>query len=134
MIRYTVDEALVDALRADDLAPFFDGWPTPPSLERRLAALAGAAHVALAFDGDRLIGFATTLSDGALMSSISLLEVLPPWRRRGVGAELVRLVVDADGDRYGVDVVCDDDVAGFYARLGFRPVRGMVLRRRGSLP
>jgi GNAT superfamily N-acetyltransferase len=134
MVGYTVDGAMGAALRPHDLAPFFDGWPTPPSLERRLAALAGASIVALAYDDDRLVGFATLLSDGALMSSLSLLEVIPPWRGRGVGAALVRLVVQAGGDRYGVDVVCDDDVAGFYERLGFQPVRGMVLRRPASLP
>ena len=134
MVRYTVDEAVVAALRPHDLAPFFDGWPTPPSPERRLAALTGATRVALAYDGDRLVGFATLLSDGALMSSLSLLEVIAPWRGRGVGAELVRTIMEAGGNRYGVDVVCDDDVAGFYERLGFQHVQGMVLRRPASLP
>lgn len=36
-------------------------------------------------------------------------------------------------DRYGVDQCCDDDVVGFYERLGFVRVNGMVRRRPEAL-
>lgn len=134
MIRYADDAASVAALTAADLSPFFEGWPVPPSSDRRFAALRGADHVALAFDGGRLVGFATALSDGALMSSLALLEVVPSHRGRGIGSELVRRIGEATRGRYGLDVVCDDDVAGFYERVGFRRVAGMVVRRPDALP
>ena len=60
MIAYRLDAS---GIERQDLAPFFEGWPTPPSLERRLTAVRGADHAAFAFDGDRLVGFATALSD-----------------------------------------------------------------------
>ena len=106
----------------------------PPSPDRRLATLRGADHVVLAFDDERLVGFATALSDGVLMSSPSLLEVVSGHRGRGIGTELVRLIRVAVAGIYGLDAVCDGDVAGFYVRAGFLPVEGMVLRNHDALP
>jgi GNAT superfamily N-acetyltransferase len=122
------------AIEAEDLVPFFEGWPTPPSLDRRLSALRGADHVVLAYDDDRVVGFATALTDGALMASIALLEVVPSHRRRGIGSELVR-TLQARLDRlYGLDLCCDEDVVAFYEHLGFSRVVGMVGRAPDRLP
>ncbi|HVV19995.1 MAG TPA: GNAT family N-acetyltransferase [Pseudonocardiaceae bacterium] len=125
MIRYSTEPA---GLTESDLAGFFVGWPRPPA--DRVAVLRGADHVVLAYDGDRLVGFVTALSDGVLMAYLPLLEVLPEYQRSGVGTELVNRVLAEIGDVYGVDVCCDDDVVPYYERFGFQRVNGMVLRRR----
>lgn len=131
MITYRLDASGVER---QDLAPFFEGWPTPPSLDRRLAAVRGADHVAIAFDGDRLVGFATALSDGALMAYLSLLEVIASHRRRGIGTGLVRALEREIGDLYGLDLCCDEEVVPFYERQGFSRVAGMVRRSPQALP
>jgi ribosomal protein S18 acetylase RimI-like enzyme len=117
---------------SDDLRPFFEGWATRPRPDRIIAALRGADEVAFAWDGDRLVGLATAISDGALFAYLPLLEVLPDRRDEGIGTRLVRDLVGRFADRYGVDLCCDDDVVGFYERLGFARVNGMVLRRPGT--
>jgi GNAT superfamily N-acetyltransferase len=131
VITYRLDASGVER---QDLAPFFEGWPTPPSLDRRLAAVRGADHVAIAFDGDRLVGFATALSDGALMAYLSLLEVIASHRRRGIGTGLVRALEREIGDLYGLDLCCDEEVVPFYERQGFSRVAGMVRRSPQALP
>jgi GNAT superfamily N-acetyltransferase len=131
VITYRLDASGVER---QDLAPFFEGWPTPPSLDRRLAAVRGADHVAIAFDGDRLVGFATALSDGALMACLSLLEVIASHRRRGIGTGLVRALEREIGDLYGLDLCCDEEVVPFYERQGFSRVAGMVRRSPQALP
>jgi GNAT superfamily N-acetyltransferase len=131
VITYRLDAS---GIEPEDLAPFFEGWPTPPSLDRRLAALRGADHVAIAFDGDRLVGFATALSDGALMAYLSLLEVIASHRRRGIGTALVGALEREIGDLYGLDLCCDEDVVPFYERRGFSRVAGMVRRSPHALP
>ena len=131
MIAYRLDAS---GIERQDLAPFFEGWPTPPSLERRLTAVRGADHAAFAFDGDRLVGFATALSDGALMAYLSLLEVIASHRRRGIGTGLVRALERDIGGLYGLDLCCDEEVVPFYERQGFSRVAGMVRRSPHALP
>jgi GNAT superfamily N-acetyltransferase len=108
--------------------------PVPPSLDRRLAAVRGGDHAALAFDGDRLVGFATTVTEGALIAHAALLEVIPSHRGRGIGTRLVRMLVERIGTRYGVDLCCGEDLVPFYERLWFERVAGMVRRWPQALP
>lgn len=123
----------VAGLTGADVEPFFEGWPQPPSTGRMLEALHGAAHVALAWEGDRLVGFATALTDGALFASVPLVEVVADRRGEGIGSSLIRSLLDRFPDLYGVDLCCDDDVVPFYERLGFTRVNGMVVRRPEAL-
>ena len=118
----------VEGLRPDQLDGFFVGWPSPPSPERHLALLRGSTHSVVALDGDRVVGFVTVLSDGVLMASIPLLEVLPGHQGRGIGRELVEVAVSLVGELYQVQLCCDDDGRPFYEKLGFLRVNGMVRR------
>ena len=63
----------------------------------------------LALDGDAVVGFVTAASDGVLSAFIPLLEVLPAYRDRGIGAELVRRLLGQLDDLYMVDLCCDAD-------------------------
>jgi ribosomal protein S18 acetylase RimI-like enzyme len=107
---------------------FFEGWPTRPSSGQHLALLGQSAHVALALDAGRVVGFATALSDGVLSAYIPLLEVLPDYRKQGIGSELIRVLLGAVDGLYMVDVTCDEAVFPFYERLGFRRACGAVMR------
>jgi GNAT superfamily N-acetyltransferase len=127
MIRYS---GVPDDLRPDQLDGFFVGWPSPPSRPDHVELLKRAHHAVLAFDGDKVVGFVTALSDGVFSAYLPLLEVLPTYQWQGIGAALVRRVLNQIGAVYSVDVVCDDDVVPFYDRLGFQQVKGMVFRPR----
>jgi ribosomal protein S18 acetylase RimI-like enzyme len=113
---------------------FFADWPVRPSSERHLELLRGSYAVELAMDDGKVIGFATATSDGVLSAYIPLLEVLPEYRGRGIGSELMRrLLLRLDG-LYMVDLSCDSGVEAFYERFGFRVLdRAMGLRRRERL-
>src|SRR5262249_47495895 len=103
--------------------------------ECRLDLLLGSDLASLAFDGSKLVGFATAVSDGVLAAYIPFLEVLPSHQGRGIGTELVRRILDRLDDLYMVDVVCDASLEPFYERLGFLKLdRGMGLRRRDRIP
>ncbi|MCP4541140.1 MAG: GNAT family N-acetyltransferase [Chloroflexi bacterium] len=109
---------------------FFEGWPNPPSPQVHLKLLANSDHVVLAVDQelDVVVGFITAISDGVLAAYIPLLEVLPAYRGRGIGKELVRRMLDRLGGLYAIDLMCDSDVQPFYASLGMRPAIGMMIR------
>jgi ribosomal protein S18 acetylase RimI-like enzyme len=131
VIEYVTDAAGVEP---EHLRGFFVGWPTPPSPERHLEILYGSSHVVLAREGLQVVGFVTAISDGVISAYIPLLEVLPEYQGRGIGAELVRrLLAELEG-LYMVDLSCDEDVVGFYERLGLqRWDAGMGVRNRGAL-
>jgi GNAT superfamily N-acetyltransferase len=113
-------------LTLDDLATFFDGWRAAPAPERCLGAITDADACVLAFEGRRLVGFATALTDRSLFAFIPLVEVVASHRGHGIGSELVRRISRAVEPIYGVYLCCDEDTGGFYERLGFDRVVGMV--------
>jgi ribosomal protein S18 acetylase RimI-like enzyme len=121
----------LDGVTAAQLGGFFDGWPNPPTPETHLRILRGSTAVVLAVDAETgcVVGFVTALSDGVLSAYLPLLEVLPAYRRRGIGGELVRRVLVALGDLYMVDVICDVEALPFYRALGLLPATGASVRR-----
>jgi GNAT superfamily N-acetyltransferase len=133
MVEYLDDPSGITADRLR--GGFFEGWPVAPSAERHLAQLQAAEVVILAVDpasGD-VVGFVTAIGDGVLTAFVPLLEVLPAWRGRGIGRELMRRVLDRLGDRYSIDLVCDPELVPFYEALGGVPGTAVMWRnRRGT--
>lgn len=127
MIKYITSP---EGLTADQVRGFFVGWPNPPSPETFLKILGNAAHVVLAVDDEsnRVVGFINAISDGMLCAYIPLLEVLPEYQKRGIGAELVRRMIDQLSHLYMVDLACDPDLVPFYQRFGMH--EGVAMYRR----
>jgi GNAT superfamily N-acetyltransferase len=125
----------LDGVDAEDLAGFFVDWPTPPTTERHLELLRGSEHVVLARDEEtgRIVGFVNVVGDGVLSAFVPLLEVLPAYEGRGIGTELVRRALELVGDRYMVDLLCDEGLVPFYERFGMQRLTGMALRNRSAL-
>ena len=87
----------------------------------------------MAFSDDyRVVGFVTAITDGVSSGYIPYLEVLPEWQGRGIGTELMRRMMAKLGTLYAIDLICDEDVKGFYERLGFSERRGMTIRNYES--
>lgn len=120
-----------DGIAPAQLAGFFVDWPNPPSPETHLRLLAGSDHVVLALDGAMgdVVGFVTALTDGVLSAYIPYLEVLPAYRGRGIGTELMTRILASLGHLYMVDLLCDLDIQPFYSKIGMFPATGMCLRR-----
>ena len=65
-------------------------WPGEYDLERTEAALARTLNIT-AHDGGELVGCLSILSDGCYFGTITGRLVLPEYRRRGIGSQLLRL-------------------------------------------
>jgi ribosomal protein S18 acetylase RimI-like enzyme len=118
----------LDPIATENLKGFFDGWPNPPDPARHLEILQASYKVWLALDDENCVGFINALSDGILHAYIPLLEVLPAYQGRGIGSRLVLQMVRSLEGIYAIDIVCDAQAAGFYNRLGFSQLVGMVKR------
>ncbi len=121
----------VHAIGPEMLDGFFEGWKKPHSPQDHLRILQNSDHVVLAIDTDasRVVGYITALTDGLHSAFISLLEVLPGYRRHGIGSMLVRKMLDKLNGIQTIDLMCDPGMQGFYAQFGMQPSVGMAIRR-----
>jgi GNAT superfamily N-acetyltransferase len=120
-----------DELSAQQLrGGFWVGWPNPPSAETHLRLLRSSAAVVLAQDASTgaIVGFITALSDGVLSAYNPLLEFLPDWQGRGIGGQLVDRMLARLRHLYMIDLLCDPSMQPYYARHGFTPATGMLIR------
>ena len=119
-----------EGIGPNDLQGFFVGWPDRPTPGNHMAILMGSDLVVLALsDKSRVVGFVTAITDGVSCAYIPHLEVLPEWQGRGIGTELMRRVMSKLETIRAIDVICDEEVRGFYERLGFKAWRGMIIRK-----
>ena len=114
-----VDSSLDDIdwvrAKADLAADAFDNGRSPEALRRSFEQ---SRHVAIARDGDRVVGMARLLSDGVCNAYLVDVWTAAPYRRQGVASSLMRLLLDAvPGQHVGLQT---DDAQRFYESLGFR--------------
>lgn len=119
----------LEQIKNKKLHGFFVGWKSPLTPQRHGELLRGSTHFVAAVDGDKVVGFITALSDGVNSSFIPLLEVLPGYQGRGIGSELMRLMLVKLAGITNVDLTCDPDVQPFYERFKMMRSSGMVLRK-----
>lgn len=111
----------LENITPEKLGGFFVGWPKPPSPETHLKILQGSMEIVLAVDEEtgNVVGFINAIGDGVLSAYIPLLEVLPEYKGRGIGKELVKRMMDKLDEFYSIDLTCDEDMVSFYEKQGF---------------
>ena len=124
-MKFSTDSNSLENLIIDG---FFVGWPNPPSNHAFKKILINSQHIVLAIDENRLVGFINAISDKTLSAYIPLLEVLPDYKGKGIGAELVSRMKEELKAYYMVDISCDNEVVPFYEKQGFRKNNSMYLR------
>lgn len=73
-----------------------------------------------AYDGGRLIGTGRVTSDGMATGFLSGLGVHPEYRGRGIGTQMVRLLLQkCEAEGISVELFCAEDMVPFYSRFGF---------------
>ena len=127
MIEYSDSSDLVTK---ENFRGFFENWSIPPSLEKQLEIINNSSEIIIALDTKtkKIVGFINALTDGVMYSFIPLLEVLPNYKNQGIGKELLTRMINKLSDMYAIDLCCDSYVEGFYQKLGFFKVSGMVKR------
>jgi ribosomal protein S18 acetylase RimI-like enzyme len=120
----------LDGISSDMLEGFFVDWPNSPNAQTHLKLLQNSSKVVIALDDhtNQVVGFITAISDGILSAYIPFLEVLPEYKNKGIGKELVKQMLKELDDIYMVDLCCDDDLVPYYEKFGMIKSNGMLVR------
>lgn len=124
-MNYSSEIQIVDKL---ELNGFFVGWPNPPSIETFKKLLKQSYKIVLAYEGEKLVGFITSISDGVLSAYIPLLEVLPEYQGKGIGGELIARMKSELASLYMVDLLCDEELIPYYEKFGMQRTQGVFVR------
>ncbi len=122
----TLDGVDWERAKEDLAADAFDNGRSPAALRRSFEQ---SQHVALAWDGDRVVGMARLLSDGVCNAYLLDVWTASSHRRRGVGRAMVEALCEAvPGQHVGLQT---DDAQAFYESLGFRQQPDFMSRVSG---
>jgi ribosomal protein S18 acetylase RimI-like enzyme len=83
-------------------------------------AMSSYFHIAC-YDGDKLIGYIDTVSNGVTDAYIQDLMVHPDYQSKGIGTNLLNLTIEYLKGKhiYMITVVFEDRLLSFYRRFGF---------------
>jgi GNAT superfamily N-acetyltransferase len=106
------------------------GWDLraaePASLEQ---AIAGSAEFASAWDGERLIGTARSITDGGQNALIATVVVHPAYQGLGIGERMMHLLIDGR-DLVRFSLAAAPGLEPWYRKLGFLPDPHAMFRPR----
>jgi GNAT superfamily N-acetyltransferase len=90
-----------------------------------------STRVIAAYEGDRLVGFCRVISDASSVAWLGDVFVLPEYRGRGIGTELVREAVEDPRFRDIQWYLGTRDAHALYAKFGFEaPNERTMVRSR----
>jgi ribosomal protein S18 acetylase RimI-like enzyme len=123
------DPARVDLEAVHDFLSNHAYWAEgrPREVVERLVK--SADRIVGVYAGDRQVGFARAFTDGTSLVYLADVYVLPEYRGRGVGVELVREMIDHGpyGDLRWI--LHTRDAHELYRRFGFGPPSERVMER-----
>lgn len=101
-------------------------WESGDNPEGLVNAFANSHSVFSAWDGDRLLGLCSVVSDGHMAAYVPYALVRPECQGRGVGSALMRAMAERYGHLKHMTLISYQDKAGFYERCGFTRGDGKV--------
>jgi predicted N-acetyltransferase YhbS len=115
-------DACIDVYRSSTLGQY-----RPVDDREAMGAMLAAANLVVsAWDGERLVGIARSLSDFVFCTYLSDLAVRLEYQRQGIGKELMRRTQKA-GKSATVFLFAAPAAVSYYERIGLTPGSGWVL-------
>jgi ribosomal protein S18 acetylase RimI-like enzyme len=114
------DRHRVDAVALHAFLSKHAYWALGRSRETVERLVREASRVVGLYEDERLIGFARTVSDGQSFAYLADVYVLPEYRGRGLGVELVREAVENGPFADRRWLLHTEDAHALYEKLGFK--------------
>ena len=106
------EEEVVDLYRANR-------WSSAEKPQQLLPALRNSHSLVTARMNGKLVGLANAISDGHLVVYFPHMLVHPNHHRRGIGRQMMQVLLLKYGDFHQLMLTADGDAIRFYESLGF---------------
>jgi ribosomal protein S18 acetylase RimI-like enzyme len=123
------DPARVDVDAVHDFLANRSYWAGGRPRETVERLVGEAERVVGVYDGDRQVGFARAFTDGTALAYLADVYVLPEYRGRGLGVELVREMVERGPYADVKWILHTRDAHDLYRRFGFGEPSERVMER-----
>src|ERR687887_2428170 len=124
------DPARVDVDAVHDFLSNRSYWARGRPRETVERLVREADRVVGLYDGARQVGFARAFTDGTSLVYLADVYVLPEYRGRGLGVELVRAMVDGGPYAQLRWILHTRDAHELYRKFGFEEPSERVMERR----
>jgi GNAT superfamily N-acetyltransferase len=132
-LEFDDDPARVDVDAVHDYLANRSYWARGRPCETVERLVREADRVVGVYDGKRQVGFARAFTDGATLAYLADVYVLPDYRGRGLGVELVREMIEG-GPYAGLRwILHTRDAHDLYRRFGFGDPSERVMERMRPL-
>ena len=123
------DRRRIDVDAVHDFVSNHSYWAPGRARDEQERLVQEAARVVGLYHGDRQIGFARAVSDGASITYLGDVYVLPEYRGRGLGMELVREMIEHGPLAEKRWILHTKDAHTLYEKFGFGPPSERVMER-----
>jgi GNAT superfamily N-acetyltransferase len=129
----TVAIQLVQEWRADEIANLYraGGWWKEEYDQKELPRLISGSYlfaVAVDMKNGRAVGMGRVISDGVSDGYVQDLVVLPEFRKTGIGARILSLLVKkcVESGISWIGLIAEPGTENFYLPFGFHPMEGHI--------
>lgn len=102
-----------------------NNWSAAQKPDLLLKGLLTSHRLITAWHGKQLVGLGNAISDGFLVVYYSHLLVLPEYKRRGIGTEIMRRIMAHYAGFHQQVILAAGDTPAFYRKCGFAPAATM---------
>ncbi len=96
-----------------------NNWSSAEKPDELIKALNNSHSIVSAWDGDKLVGLANSISDGYLVVYYPHLLVLPAYQKKGIGNKIMQRFKEIYKGFHQQILVADSNAIDFYNKCGF---------------
>jgi GNAT superfamily N-acetyltransferase len=123
------DRERIDVDAVHDFVSNHSYWAPGRAREEQERLVREAQRAVGLYHDSRQIGFARAVSDGASITYLADVYVLPEYRGRGLGVELLREMIENGPYRHTRWILHTADAHSLYEKFGFGPPSKRVMER-----
>lgn len=103
-------------------------WAHNRPVEKIKKSIANSACYGV-YDGDRMIGFARIITDGATMYYLCDVFILEAYRKQGISKKLIETITNAPEFEWMTGLLGTKDAHGLYEQFGYHKEGDRYMRR-----